>query len=215
MLVAALIVGLLLAGLALRVFAGYPRRPGLTTLAPREAALVAAAAECVFPPGGAVRPSGAEAGVTAWVDGYVGTMPRATRILMRLLFLLVEQATLVFPAPGAEGWKRFSSLGPDPRRAALEGWGKSRFFPRRLVFTSLRAILTMGYFAHPAVLRELSLAPFAIDTPVREADLLYPPVGRGPEAIRFRPEDVDWTGETRPVGPEGPLHPDYAAEGAR
>lgn len=203
-------------GLGVRRLAwGYPRRPGLRALGRHEAALLGAAAEAVYPPGGAVSPSGVEAGVVPWVDRYLGELPAAPRRLMRLLFLLVEQATLVFPAPGRGGRRRFSSLDVEARQAVLDGWRTSRLFPRRLVFTSLRAILTMGYFGNPQVLRELGLAPRAIRTPVREADLLYPPVGEGPDAIRHRPGDVDWTGETRPLGPDAPLHPDFRPEAGR
>lgn len=208
------LVGVL--GLGIRRLAlGYAPRPGLRALGRHEAALLDAAAEAVFPPGGAVAPSGVEAGVVPWVDRYLRALPASPRRLMRLLFLLVEQATLVFPAPGRGGRRRFSALDLEGRQAALDGWRTSRLFPRRLVFTSLRAILTMGYFADPQVLRELGLAPRAIRTPVREADLLYPPVGRGPDAVRHRPGDVDWTGETRPLGPDAPLHPDFRAEAGR
>ncbi|MDX1649177.1 MAG: hypothetical protein R3263_04915 [Myxococcota bacterium] len=216
-----LAIGMLLALAALfavgirRLALGYPARPGLRALARHEAALIGAAAEAVFPPGGAVEPSGEEAGIVPWTDRYLGELPAAPRRLMRLLFLLVEHATLVFPAPGPRGRRRFSALEVESRQAVLDGWRTSRLFPRRLVFTSLRAILTMGYFADPRVLRELDLAPRAIRTPVREADLLYPPVGRGPEAVRHRPGDVDWTGETRPLGPDAPVHPDFAPEAGR
>ena len=71
------------------------------------------------------------------------------RLLMHLLFFLIEHATLFFPAPGRGGRRRFSSLALEQRAAVLEGWRTSRLFPRRLVFASLRAILTMGYFALP------------------------------------------------------------------
>lgn len=204
----------LVLGLALRRLAlGYAPRPELETLARHEAALVEAAAEVVYPPGGDVAPSGVEAGLVPYTDRYLGAIPTVPRRLVRLLLLLVEQAPLVFAAPGRGGRRRFSALSPQQRMAALEGWRTSRLFPRRLVFTSLRAILTMGYFGHPRVLRELGLAPLAVATPVREADLLYPPVGELPEAIRYRPEDVDWTGETRPLGPDAPIDPAYAEPG--
>ena len=94
--------------------------------------------------------------------------------------------------------------------AALEGWQRSRFFSRRLVFTSLRAVLTMGYFAHPAVLRELRLAPYAIRVPVGDPDLLYPPIGQGPEAIAYGPDDRTPASDGSPLDLDGPLHPDYA-----
>ena len=81
---------------------------------------------------------------------------------------------------------------------------------RRLVFTSLRALLMMGYFAHPVVLRHLRLAPYAIATPVVEADLLYPRVGAHPATIRFTEADLTPYAPARPLDLDGPLHPDVA-----
>ena len=160
----------------------------------------------MFPPGGAVPPSGREAGVPAYVDRYVCGVPPLIGRLMRLLFLLIEQATLVFPAPGGGGRGRFSSLTVEQRVAVLEAWRTSGFFPRRLVFTSLRAILCMGYLADPAVLRALDLAPFEIDSPVAEADLLYPPVGRPRSEIRHT-ETTPPSDGTPLLG--GAIHPAY------
>jgi hypothetical protein len=211
----ALLVALLLA-LAWRVFGGYPRPAGrFERLSRREVAFVAAAAEALFPRGGAVEPSGLDAGIPLWCDRWLAALPSATRRLVRALFVLVEHATLVFPAPGSGGWRRFSALDAERRASALEGWRTSRFFLRRIVFTSLRAIVTQGYFADPAVLRALSLAPREIRAPVHAADLLYPPLGSPKSAIRFRPEAVEVRGALdrppagEPLGPEGPLHPDY------
>ena len=82
-----------------------------------------------------------------------------------------------------------------------------------IVAHKLRAILTMGYFADPAVLRRLGLSPRAIATPVREADLLYPPVGASRAVIAYGPSDLTPPREAVPLGPDGPLHPDYAEAG--
>lgn len=139
-------------------------------------AFLEAASDAMFPPGGPIPESGIDAGVPAYVERYVAAVPPRVRLLMRLLFFLVEHASL----------PRFSKLPHERRVAALEGWRTSRFFLRRLVFTSLRAILTMGYFADPGVLRRAGLAPFEIPTPVCEADLLYPPIGQPRSAIRHR-----------------------------
>jgi hypothetical protein len=166
----------------------------------------------MFPEGGAIPESGSDAGVPEFVDRYVGSVPSRVRRLMRLLFFLVEHATLVSWAPPPRGWRRFSSLGHEQRVAALEGWRASRLFPRRLVFTSLRAILTMGYFADPAVLRRLRLAPYALATPVSEADLLYPPIGEPRSAIRYTPEDLTPPSDGAPLDLDGPLHPAYRDE---
>jgi hypothetical protein len=206
--------------LCFRVFGGYPRpAERFARLSRREAALLAAAAETLFPAGGPVPPSGLEAGVPAWVDGWLDVLPAGTRRLVRLLFALVEHATLLFPAPGWDGWRRFSALDTGRRARVLEGWRTSRLFARRLVFTSLRAIVTQAYFADAAVLRALGLAPYAIEAPVTEADALYPPIGRPKSAIRFASGQVEVHGPLdRPPAGEpllgGALHPAYRA-GAR
>jgi len=209
-----------------RVYAGHapPAEPA-RVLSHREMGFLAAAADAFYPPGGDVPPSGTEAGVPAYTDRYVATVPGSTRLLMRLLFFLVEHGTLFFPAPAPLGRRRFSALAAEQRVAALEGWRTSRFFPRRLVFSTLRAILTMGYFAHPPVLRQLRLAPYAIDTPVCEADLLFPAVGRHPDTIAFTEADLTPPGPRPPLaldgplapgfdGPEGPLVPGFAEPGS-
>ena len=212
-LVASLALALLVWGLV-RIFFGHPRTPEpLRVLSRREHATLVAAALATFPAGGAVPPSGEDVGIPAYVDRWLRIAPSRVRILMRLLFFLVEHATLPFPAPGRGGFRRFSSLSPEQQTAYLQSWRRSRLFPRRLVFTSLRAILTMGYFADPVVLRSLGLSPRAIATPVCEADLLWPRIGLGPESVRLTPDDLTPPSDGHPLGPEGPLHPDYEAPG--
>jgi hypothetical protein len=214
-------VAVLLVALGWRVLGGYPRpATPLARLSRREATFVAAAAEALFPRGGAVPPSGLDAGVPAWADRWLDALPAGTRLLVRCLFALVEHATLLFPAPGWDGWRRFSALDPERRGVVLEAWRTSRWFPRRLVFTSLRAIVTQGYFADAAVLRALGLAPLAIDAPITAADALYPPIGRAKRAIRFDAAAVTVHGPLdrppagAPLAPGSPLHPDYR-EGGR
>jgi hypothetical protein len=168
----------------------------------------------LFPRGGAVAPSGLDAGVPAWCGRWLETLPAGTRLLVRCLFALVEHATLLFPAPGWDGFRRFSALDPERRGQVLEGWRTSRWFARRLVFTSLRAIVTQGYFADAAVLRALRLAPLAIEAPVT-ADALYPPIGQPRSSIRFGAEQVEVWGPldrppaAAPLDLSSPLHPDY------
>jgi hypothetical protein len=200
---------------AYRFLAGYPRPAvPLRALAAREYATVAAASLATYPQGGAIPPSGLEAGIPQHVDRFVAAQAPGTRLLMRLLFVLVEHASLIFPAPGKGGFRRFSSLDEAQQVAYLRGWQRSSLLPRRLVFVSLRAILTMGYFGDPAVLRTLGLAPRAIDVPVIEADLLWPRVGEPRSAIRHRAEDVTPARVPVPLGPEGPLHADFEARRA-
>jgi hypothetical protein len=199
-----------------RFFAGYPG-PGLRTLAPREAAFVAAAADALFPTGGAVTPSGVDAGVPEYIDRWVSAVPARVRLLMRLLFVLVEHATLVLPAPGPRGWRRFSSLSHEQQVAALDGWRGSRLFPRRVVFLALRSTISMAYFADPTVLRQLGLAPYDFPTPVCEADLLWPRAGRPRSEIRWTRADLTPPSDGTPLPLDGPIHPDFrpGGQGAR
>ena len=205
-LVAALVVYALV-----RVFAGYPaaQQPA-QALRRRELALVEAVADALFPPGGAIAESGREADVAGYVDRLVAASQPRQRALMRALFFLFEHATLVFPAPGGlRGLRRFSSLDGSAREAVLERWRTSRLFLRRLVFTSLRALCTLGYFASPGVLRSLRLAPFAIDTPVCEADLWYPPIGAPRASLRRTRADLTPGSDGVPLAQGAPLLAGY------
>jgi hypothetical protein len=203
-------LGWMLAALALgwavaRVCLGYPpASPACPRLRRREQALLVSVAEAVFPAGGAIPCSGLEARIPAYVDGLIARAHPHSRRLMRLLFFCFEHATLVFPAPGLGGRRRFSSLDLERRTAVLEGWAASRGRARCLAFGNLRAIVTLGYFAHPPVLRQLGLAPWAIDTPVCEADLLYPRVGSHPDSIAWTRADLTPSRAAVPLDCAGP-----------
>lgn len=209
-----LVLGVLLVIACWRIFWGYPRPLYATrVLSRRECAFLEAAANATFPPGGSIPASGGDANVGAYTDRWMASVHPRMRRLMRMLFFLVEHATIFFPAPsGWRGFRRFTALLPGQQSAVLESWATSRLRARRLVFQSLRAIVTMGYFAHPPVLRQLGLEPRAIETPVCPADLIYPPIGRSKDAIRHTA--VTPPSDGTPLDPAGPPHPRYAEDGA-
>jgi hypothetical protein len=193
---------------AKRVALGYPRPARRTRALFRgEAAVIAAAAEAMYPRGGAIGPSGSDADIAGYVDRLMHASQPRIRWLMHLLIFFIEHSTLVFPAPGHRGFRRFSSL-PHPQQVAmLDAWATSPLFFRRLVFTSLRSLCTLGYFAHAPVMQQLRVAPLAIEPRVCEADLLYPPIGRGRDAIAWSARDVNApTDAVVPLDPDGPLH---------
>ncbi len=193
-----------------RLFLGYTRRERpYARLAAREADFLTAAAEAMFPAGGAIELCGRDADLPGYVDRYLGTIHGSKRLQIRLLLVLVEQATLFFPARGRGGMRRFSSLSLTQREQVLRDWSESRLFVRRLVFTALRAVLTMGYLGHPSAMRQLRLAPYAIESPVVEADLLYPRVGQHPDSIVHTRDDLTGPPDGTPIDLDGPLHPDY------
>lgn len=194
-----------------RFAAGYPAPPVATrALSAREWATVAAAADATFPPGGDIPPSGTDAEVPLHVDRFVAAQQPSTRLLMRLLFVLVEHATLLFPAGGAGGRRRFSSLTPAQRVEVLDGWRTSSLYPRRLVFQSLRAIIGMGYFADLEVMRLLGLLPRRIPRRACEADLLWGRIGEPSGSSPFTAADVSPRGAVEPLGPHGEPDIDYA-----
>jgi len=209
------LLALLLLGIAgARVFLGYPRPEAPTeALSRREMATLAAVSEALFPAGGAVAPSGADAGVADYIDRLVAASQPQQRRLMRALFFLIEHATLFFPAPGGlSGLRRFSSLDSEQRVAVVESWQRSNLLLRRIVFTSLRALCTLGYLADPTVLRALQLAPYAVDTPIVEADLLYPRIGEPSDSVRLTRRDLSGDRAAPPLDLAGPLLQGYSEE---
>ncbi len=199
-------------GLAVRrLLVGYPRSgaPALVVLAPREACFLDAAADATFPAGGAIPLSGLDAGLPRYVDRWLSALPGRQRLLIRVLLLLMEHATLLFAAPGRGGLRRFSSLRLDQRESVLRSWAESRFFVRRLVFMSLRAILTMGYLGHPTALRHLRLAPYAFPSPIAKADLLYPAIGAARQSNPLSEDDLTPASDGTPLDLSGAVHAEY------
>jgi hypothetical protein len=194
-----------------RVAIGYPN-PGrrYRALHRAEVAFISSAAEAMYPPGGTISSSGLDADLPNYIDRLMMASRPRIRWLMHLLFVLMEHATLLFPAPGRGGARRYSALDAEQRVAILDGWAESSLFVRRVVFTSLRAVLTLGYFAHPPVLRTLGLAPPAIDSPICEADLLYPRIGAHPESIQKTRSDLTPPSAGIPLTRDRPLHDGFA-----
>ncbi len=185
-LVALFVIGLFV---VYRAWLGYP--PSRRAVIGRgEVAFLEAAAETFFPPGERMPVDGRAADLPGYADGYLVLLPTRQRYLIRALFVLFEQATLIFPARGVGAFRRFSSMSPEQRRAYLEGWATSRLYLRRMALDALKAVLIMGYLGHEENLRALGLAPWQIEPVVCEADLLYPPIGRPRSAVRYSRADL-------------------------
>lgn len=151
---------------------GYPaprlRRGSL--LGRKEQAIVAACADALFPPGGPIPLSGTEAGLVEYMDGYLGGLPALPRLLGRLLFHSIEHGPWLFGPRRV----RFTRLSHADRVAALRAMAESSMYFRRVSFLSMRAMMTMGYLAHPEVAKTMgvvqNLAPFEprVSRPSRE-----------------------------------------------
>lgn len=146
---------------------GYPppRLPRGSLLGRKEQAVVAACADALFPPGGPIPLSGTEAGLVAYMDRYLAGLPALPRLLGRLLFHSIEHGPWLFGPRRV----RFTRLRPAERAVALAEMASSPRYFRRVSFLSMRAMMTMGYLAHPEVARTMGmvadLAPFERSRP--------------------------------------------------
>lgn len=138
------------------LFLGYPAKAvAITLLSRKEQAIVAACADTLFPPFGPIPLSGTEAGAVAYMDRYITRVDRTQRTLIRLLLQAVEHAPWVFgPRP-----VRFTRLSPAERVTVLRRMSVSRIYFRRVMFLSLRVMLTMAYLANGEVARRIGMVP--------------------------------------------------------
>jgi hypothetical protein len=193
-----------------RVFSGYPKgAEEYSVLAPREVEFISSVSEVMFPAGGAIPFSGLDAKIPRYADNFLAALEFSVRLQIRALFAFFEHVTLFFPAPGWTGFRRFSSLDVEQREVVLQGWSQSSAFLRQMIFTALRAVLTMGYLGHPTVMRHLRVAPLEFESPICEADLLYPRIGEHPDQNPLRDAEITPRSAGVPLDPFGPLHPNY------
>jgi hypothetical protein len=166
---AAVLVALLVRAIAL----GYPAAtlPAGAFLSRKEQAIAAACADALFPPGGPIPVSGTEAGLVAYMNTYIARLPPSPRTLVRLLLHFVEHGPWVF----GPRFARFTRLRADERIVALREMSESPIYFRRVAFLSLRAMMTMGYLAHPAVAEAMHMvadpAPFERRPAARPIDM--------------------------------------------
>lgn len=142
------------------VFLGYgpPIVEGHRALGAKEQAVVAAAADAMFPEGGPIPLSGTQAGLVRYMDRHVADLSSRQRALVKLLLWFVEHGPRVF---GPSRRARFTRLSHDERARALASMRTSSVYFRRIAFLSLRAMLTMGYLANADVARHMRMTASA------------------------------------------------------
>jgi hypothetical protein len=119
--------------------------PGLQILAPEEAELVDAVAEALFPAGGTPELSGADAGVSAWLDAHFVHLPDDTASQLRLLMNALDDWARL--TQGA----RWAELPVERRSAKLESWMRADNHLVRGAISGLVIFVSMGYCLHPEV----------------------------------------------------------------
>lgn len=126
-----------------------------STLNRMEQALVSAVADALFPPGGLFPLSGSEAGMVEYFDGYLRRCHGPEGFLLRLLLLFTELSPFAFGPRRAP----FSRLSLAHRTRFLQEAFKSRIYFRRVAFTSMRALMTMGYLSNRQVADHMGFVP--------------------------------------------------------
>ena len=152
--------------LILRMVVGYPD-PGraLTGLGRSSWAFSKAAGETLFPPGGAVPPSSEDVDVPGYLDTWMAGLPPRQQLMIKALFLAVEQGTLLL-GPGLSGKiKRFSSLNIEDRTAYLSRIEQHPLFIVRALLAALRTVFSFAYLDRPEVQEALGIDPFPCDIP--------------------------------------------------
>jgi hypothetical protein len=184
-----------------RMMLGYPARPaGLVILTAGDAAFLDAAGRCLVPQRfGPLTRAGADVELPAYADRYLQSLPDKQRRLLRGLFLLFEQGTVLFPARGVGGFRRFSSLDAEQQTEVLENWATSSLYLRRSLLAALKAVVVMGVVGHEENLHGLGLTPFEIESPVIESDLLYPEIGASRDSIELGEDDLTAIRNTAPL----------------
>lgn len=122
----------------------------LKVLTQREARIVRAVAETMFPPGQGpgryVTPE--DARVVEYLDELLAEVEPQERVMMRCMIALFEVQSLVthLRRPSL-----FSRAPLDVRRKTLSGWDTSNLYPRRVAFQALRSLMMWAYIDNPDV----------------------------------------------------------------
>ncbi len=122
------------------------RHARVKSLSGFEAKIVAAAADAMFPPGGAIAISGTDAGVVPYFDEMLAELGSKQRLLIRLLLVFVELVPVFFLQRA-----RFSRQPLATRISTLAALADSPLFFLRTTFQSLRTLVGIGYLASEEV----------------------------------------------------------------
>ncbi len=123
-------------------------------LTPREARIVSALAETMFPTEGTTMPTVEEARVVDYFDDLLAHLPLKEKLLIRCLTALLEVQMLAFNGLRPS---LFSRAKPEDRTRNLAGWETSSLFQRRLVFMAIRTLLLWAYVDSQEVERSMGL----------------------------------------------------------
>ncbi len=132
-------------------------------------ATVRAYADALFPADGPIPISGSQAGAVEYMRQYLGRCRPRQRRLIELLLVASEMGPVVF----GPCRRRFTQLGPKERQTFIARGYVSPIYLRRVIVLTMRALLTMAYFANDEVLLAIGQRhdsdPFGHAVPIPKA----------------------------------------------
>ena len=113
-----------------------------------------ALAETVFPADDPRHVRSDDAHVVEYLDDLLAAVEPRERAMMRALLALfdLQQAAATPLRPTLFSWAR-----PEDRAKSLDGWDKSRLYPRRAAFQAIRSLLLWAYVDNPDVERSIGI----------------------------------------------------------
>jgi len=119
--------------------------PGYRTLNAHEAALMDSIAEAYFPPGGTPALSGADAGISRYLDALFDVMDEPTPSMLRMLLYALDDGARLTHRAG------LLALPVEERSDVLRGWTQSDSHLLRGAIGGLLTFIGTAYCGHPEV----------------------------------------------------------------
>lgn len=128
--------------------------PPYKVLTNREASILRAVAETMFPSADGSHITPEEARVVEYIDELLAEVEPRERIMMRCMITLFEVQSLVTNPVRPSLFTRASLK---VRQRTLNGWDKSNLYPRRLAFQALRSLMMWAYIDNPDVEQSIGI----------------------------------------------------------
>jgi hypothetical protein len=126
----------------------------LEILTPREAKIVRAIGQTMYPREGNIPIDGVEARAVEYVDAWLAALPQRERTLVRLMFVMFE---LSMPLFGPSRTRIFTRADPAAQYEYLAAWETSRLYFRRACMFGLRSVFAFAYLADAEVQRRIGV----------------------------------------------------------
>ncbi len=121
----------------------------------------AACAEAFFPENDYGAPDWRQTDMVTRAEEWWRALPPSSRGVMLTAFASVELGTPVL----RPGFRRFSRLPPEDRRALVTRWRASSIVPLRFLGDALKSATTMIYLSHPLAMKYIGVKSTACEPP--------------------------------------------------